>query len=187
MNQAVASKLSSKSSTFSSARSTFSIGLSSLRNMLTWRSTKSIEDGLPLHEKPSTGNQLDAAPTHPADPGTQVQELAYLLLCYSQGRYATRLLQLDLIQLQAKSDRVLFKILRDNYDGMKGRSACFSLRTLVSIKFVQFEMYRSELVDVRKEDAIPPPEHLEYRYKPAPPELIPPGRLPLPHCSAALL
>lgn len=49
-----------------------------------------------------------------------------------------------------------------------------SLRTLESIKFVHFEMYRSSLVDVRKVDNVPPPGHVEYRYAPAPPELIPP-------------
>ncbi|KAH7336692.1 hypothetical protein BKA65DRAFT_403098 [Rhexocercosporidium sp. MPI-PUGE-AT-0058] len=49
-----------------------------------------------------------------------------------------------------------------------------SLRTLVWIKFVHFEMYRSELVDVRKMDDIPPPDHVEYRYAPAPPDVMPP-------------
>jgi len=29
-------------------------------------------------------------------------------------------------------------------------------------------------VDIRKEDDVPPPEDIEYRYTPAPPELIPP-------------
>lgn len=35
-------------------------------------------------------------------------------------------------------------------------------------------MYRSELVDVRKINDIPPPEHQEYKYAPAPPDVIPP-------------
>ena len=42
-----------------------------------------------------------------------------------------------------------------------------SLRTLCGIKFVHFEMYRSELVDVRKPDNIPPPENKDYWYQPA--------------------
>jgi hypothetical protein len=58
---------------------------------------------------------------------------------------------------------------------MRGKwHAWISLRTLISIKFVQFEMYPSELVDVRKHDVVPPPENTEYRYRPTPPDLVPP-------------
>jgi hypothetical protein len=35
-------------------------------------------------------------------------------------------------------------------------------------------MYRSELIDIRKSNDIPPPEKKDYRYQPAPPGLIPP-------------
>lgn len=35
-------------------------------------------------------------------------------------------------------------------------------------------MYKSELVDVREKNVIPPPGHTDYRYQPAPPEIIPP-------------
>jgi hypothetical protein len=51
----------------------------------------------------------------------------------------------------------------------------FSLQALSWIKFVHFELYSGELVDVRKVDDIPPPEHLQYRYAPVPPDVIPPG------------
>ncbi len=70
-------------------------------------------------------------------------------MCYSHGRYATSLLQLDLMTLQAKSDRALFKILRDSYHSMRGTLLSYvSLRALRRIKFVYFEMYGSKLVDV---------------------------------------
>jgi hypothetical protein len=49
-----------------------------------------------------------------------------------------------------------------------------SLRTLESIRFVHFEMYPRELIDVRKQDDVPPPEDIEYRYTPAPPDILPP-------------
>ncbi|KAF4620152.1 hypothetical protein G7Y89_g14668 [Cudoniella acicularis] len=80
--------------------------------------------------------------------------------------------------------RCLFKLMNDNYRSMKGRwRRPFSLRTLASIKFVQFEMYKSELVDVRKQDDIPSPSNADYRYQPAPPELIPPvGHNHMMHC-----
>ena len=35
-------------------------------------------------------------------------------------------------------------------------------------------MYKSELVDVRKQDEVPSPEDIEYRYRPAPPDVMPP-------------
>ena len=102
-------------------------------------------------------------------------ENVYLLLCYPSGRYATRLLQLDLHNLEPKSDQSLFNTLRTNYKSMRGRFLnLLSLKTLKSIKFVHFEMYRSSLIDVRQKDVIPPPDHIEYRYSPAPPEVIPP-------------
>ena len=102
-------------------------------------------------------------------------ENVYLLLCYPSGRYATRLLQLGLHNLEPKSDQSLFNTLRTNYKSMRGRFLnLVSLKTLKSIKFVHFEMYRSSLIDVRQKDVIPPPDHIEYRYSPAPPEVIPP-------------
>lgn len=140
--------------------------------------------GLPLHERSSGQTALSRGESQPEITNVPPTELLWLLLCYSQGRYATRLLQLDLVGLDAKSDRSLFTIMRDNYYSMKGKWLKYlSLRSLKSIKFVHFEVYKSELVDVRKQDVIPPPENVEYRYLPAPPELIPPvGENHLLHC-----
>jgi hypothetical protein len=152
-----------------------------LISILTSGTSKHI-DGLPLHERHSPESQLGTCQTQPEGPPSPAEELVYLLLCYSQGRYATRLLQLDLVKLQAKSDKALFRILHNNYNEMRGHwLAYLSLHTLTSIKFVHFEMYMSELVDIRKQDVIPPPGHTEYHYQPAPPELIPPGKFAL-HC-----
>ena len=60
---------------------------------------------------------------------------------------------------------------------MKGILVSYlSLRRLSSIKFVHFVMYPSEFVNVSRPDIppVPPPENKDYRYQPAPPELIPP-------------
>ncbi|KAF8857834.1 hypothetical protein BDZ45DRAFT_787414 [Acephala macrosclerotiorum] len=45
---------------------------------------------------------------------------------------------------------------------------------LFQVKFVRFDAYPCDVVDVRKVDDIPPPGHVEYIYFPAPPDLIPP-------------
>jgi hypothetical protein len=136
---------------------------------------KKSEGGLPLHERCSPTKVLGQGSSSVQLPRAPPPELIFLLLCYSEGRYATKLLQLDLVTLQAISDKALFKLLRCNYASTRGRLLCrFSLRTLVSIKFVQFELYRSLLVDVRKTDDVPPPTEKNYRYRPAPPDIVPP-------------
>ena len=48
---------------------------------------------------------------------------------------------------------------------------------------MRFEMYQSELVDVRKTDDVPPPGHVDYRYMPTPLDVVPPvGEGLMMHC-----
>jgi hypothetical protein len=80
-------------------------------------------------------------------------EALWLLLCHSEGVYATKLLQLKVCKYD--SYQKLFAALRAEYISMRGRWLSFiSFRTLNRIKFVQFEMYEGrpegQLVDVRK-------------------------------------
>jgi hypothetical protein len=100
--------------------------------------------------------------------------MLYLLLCYSEGIYATKLLQLPIADL--KSDNQLFTVLRSHYKSMRGQWRSFiSFRTLTGIRFVRFEMYRkSQSVDIRKKDDIPPDTNKEYKYAPVPIDIIPP-------------
>ncbi|KFZ02676.1 hypothetical protein V500_00028, partial [Pseudogymnoascus sp. VKM F-4518 (FW-2643)] len=151
--------------------------IQSLRSVLAGKAGRSNDSDLPQHERQGPDNQLDQGNSQRQNPTLPQEELLFLLLCYSQDRYPTRLLQLHLVTLQATSDKVLFKILRDNYRSMKGiLVSCLSLRKLSSIKFVHFVMYPSEFVNVSRPDVppVPPPENKDYRYQPAPPELIPP-------------
>lgn len=101
-------------------------------------------------------------------------ELLFLLLCIPQHQFATRLLQPQISDIT--SDQGFFLLLRRNYQQMRGRMRrVFSMRTIRSIKFVQLEMYKSELVDIRKLDDLPPEDKRdEYRYNPVPAEIIPP-------------
>jgi hypothetical protein len=146
-----------------------SSGLQALPNILNL-GAKTSGTVLPLHE--TTGSIAD----HANSESTSLPpEPVYLLICYSEGRFATKLLQLDLTALHAESDRALFQILRRKYHNLTGtRMSWLSLKTLESIKFVYFEMHKREFVDVMKVDDVPPPEDVEYRYVPAPPKLIPP-------------
>ncbi|KAL8785902.1 MAG: hypothetical protein Q9195_008447 [Heterodermia aff. obscurata] len=101
-------------------------------------------------------------------------ELLYLLMCIPQHQYATKLLQPQISAI--RSDQDFFLLLRNDYRQMRGRiKRLLSLKALRSIKFVQLEMYRSELVDIRKQDDLPPEDKKdEYRYNPVPAEMIPP-------------
>ena len=101
-------------------------------------------------------------------------ELLYLLMCIPQHQYATKLLQPQISAI--RSDRDFFLLLRKNYREMRGRMRrLLSLKALRSVKFVQLEMYKSELVDIRKQDDLPPEDKRdEYRYNPVPAEIIPP-------------
>lgn len=50
-----------------------------------------------------------------------------------------------------------------------------SLKKMTSIDFVQFEAYKSDLADVKKENDLPPESKSnEYRYRPMPADVIPP-------------
>ena len=101
-------------------------------------------------------------------------ELLYLLMCVPQHQYATKLLQPQISAI--RSDQDFFLLLRRNYRQMRGRiRRLLSLKALRSVKFVQLEMYKSELVDIRKQDDLPPEDKKdEYRYNPVPAEIIPP-------------
>jgi hypothetical protein len=119
-------------------------------------------------------NATETENSHPQGSAPTLEPM-FLLLLYNEGRHVTRLLQLNLAKLAAESDKALFKILHEEYKRLKKPwLSWISLRTLDSINFVYFEAYRSELVDVRKKDDLPSPGDKEYRYLPAPPELIPP-------------
>ena len=122
---------------------------------------------LPQYRMENTGKE------RPSSPG-QNDELLFLLLCVPHSQYATKLVQPQISAV--RSDKDFFRLLRVNYQQMRGRvKRALSLKTLRSIKFVQLEMYKSELVDIRKHDDLPPEiKKDEYRYNPIPAEIIPP-------------
>lgn len=77
----------------------------------------------------------------------QSPEAMFLLLCYPQRKYATSLLQLDLTGLT--SDQTFFSLLRNSYRETRGPwRQLLSLKTLQDIKFAQFDVWKSDLVDI---------------------------------------
>lgn len=105
------------------------------------------------------------------------EALLFVLLCLPFRGYATKLLQPGLEDV--RSDQVFFKLLRRNHISFKGTlKSWLSLKTLRAVKFVHFEMFKSDLVDIRsdKGEGILPSAHYqdEYYYRPLPAEAIPP-------------
>ena len=150
------------------------------------------EDHLLPHQnkKMQPGGSVEWIPPSLPPAAASPQPL-YLLLCIQHQRYTTKLLQPDLTGLD--SDRRFFKLLGDSYHDMRGRwRRRFSLKTLRGIKFVQFELHQPDLVDVQRENELPPEERKnEYHYVPMPPKNMPPVGENLmlhfctsPHCAA---
>ena len=133
-----------------------------------WNSSQNKSPALPIHQLQTHAHQTTETPASPRP------EDLFLLLCIPHRKHATKLVHMDVCTLQ--SDQLFFPKLKFHYHEMRGRWTSFcSLKTLKSIRFVQFEMYKSELVDIRKINDIPPETKKdEYRYLPIPAEVIPP-------------
>ncbi|KAL5345654.1 hypothetical protein ACLOAV_009408 [Pseudogymnoascus australis] len=134
------------------------------------RRTFTIEEqGLPIQHLPPT-----VSVQHVATPPSPLAEALFLLICHNVGIYDKKLLQLSVCDI--KSDEKFFRALNKHYQSKCNKWLSFiSLRTITGIKFVKFEMYRkSQSVDVRLKNDIPPPENPNYCYAPVPVDLIPP-------------
>lgn len=134
---------------------------------LPWGEPRQLES-LPVRE-PRIG-QYQNMKTH----RIRCPDHLFLLLCIPHRKYATKLVHMDVCAFS--SDQLFFANLKTHYQSMRGRwVSFFSVRKLKCIRFVQFEVYKSELVDIRKINDIPPEaKNDEYRYRPLPAEVVPP-------------
>ena len=97
----------------------------------------------------------------------------HVLLSFPYYSHGSRLYQPHIKNMG--TDRDFFKLLRVSYNATRNRfKRLISLKTIRSVKFVQLESFRPDLVDIRKVDDLPPPADSEYVYDPKPPELVPP-------------
>ncbi|KAK7976342.1 hypothetical protein PG989_014805 [Apiospora arundinis] len=99
----------------------------------------------------------------------------YLLLCVPFGNLIYKLQQPEVCTVD--SDQDFFSLLRVLYHKSRTKMSLMpALKRVKSIHFVQFEMYRRDLTDVRSQPALPPPETLktDYLYDPMPADLMPP-------------
>ncbi|KAI0883508.1 uncharacterized protein GGS22DRAFT_167176 [Annulohypoxylon maeteangense] len=78
----------------------------------------------------------------------------FVLMCIPFRRWGTKLQQEDICDI--KSDQQFFRALNFFYRTERGRSNWARPKRVISINFVQFEVFRSHLVDVKPGDSIPP-------------------------------
>jgi hypothetical protein len=130
-------------------------------------------------------SEAGSLPTH--NPGSSVAKsaalsipripdhLEFLLLCIPFKSHANKLMNID-TTTPPSSDIAFFRLLRQTYAKNRGRFRnLFSIRSLSEIRFVQFEVFRNDLADVRRFDCIPPEAQKDnYLYQPMPAEFEPP-------------
>ena len=125
---------------------------------------------LPQHDT-QNGLTKSTKPNPPPKP----DHLEYLLLCTPFKTHANKLINID-TTTRPPSDKAFYRLLRQTYTTTRGRFRnLFSIRALSEIRFVQFEVFRNDLADVRKYDCIPPETQKDqYLYRPMPAEYEPP-------------
>ncbi|KLU84488.1 hypothetical protein MAPG_03529 [Magnaporthiopsis poae ATCC 64411] len=91
----------------------------------------------------------------------------FLLLCLPFMRTAIKLLEPEMCTIY--SDREFFRALAHHYSASRRRTRWARLRKVRSLKFVEFEVFQSELVYIRQCPSLPPESRRvsEYTYQPA--------------------
>ena len=122
---------------------------------------------LPLHQHHAAGQEQNPPPS-------ATSETLFLLLCIPYRKHGTRLVNMDLADLD--SDESLFRKLRREYQSIRGQWASyFSLWKMSEIQFVKFGLHKHQLADIKEKNDLPPVTlKNEYRYQPIPAETIPP-------------
>ena len=140
--------------------------------------------GYPIHRR-TQNNDTGSVPPQ-VQPSLQLRQTSsvsmgelfslfhVILLCIPYRVTGTKLRHIDVRNMN--SDELFFWGLRDFYHHERSRwRHWLSLKTLVRIRFVYFNLYRSNLVDVLKSNDIPPEaKRDEYHYKPMPAAVVPP-------------
>ncbi|RYP61772.1 hypothetical protein DL771_010012 [Monosporascus sp. 5C6A] len=97
----------------------------------------------------------------------------YILALVPFGRWVSKIIQPEVCTVT--SDRDFFSLLRLVYRDRRGLLSLSWLRRVKGIHFVQFDLYRDEITDVRSRPALPPAELKgQYVYDPMPADLVPP-------------
>ena len=95
------------------------------------------------------------------------------MTCAERDKFTTKLMHLDADQQKMRSDKELALLIKEQYSTLRPSwRQILRLRGLNTIKFVQFEVHRSKVVDIRKCPDIPTESDLDYSFVPS--DLIPP-------------
>lgn len=96
----------------------------------------------------------------------------WLLTCADEGQFTAKLSHVDVTETRVRSDKDLAMAVRGLYSHVNRRWwRLLRLRGLTSIDFVQFEVHRNRVVDIRKCPDMPP-KQTGYDFEPH--DLVPP-------------
>ncbi|KAK4158890.1 hypothetical protein QBC43DRAFT_273514 [Cladorrhinum sp. PSN259] len=151
-----------------------------LKERLNWSSIESFfksifkSYSLPYHSRqtPQVPGACQPKPLslNAPDPHT------FLLLCVPYFQLAAKLHQPDVCRIN--SDQELFYLLREKYDRARSHwSRLSKLKKVQAIEFVQFELYSSQLVDLKARPSIPDvktSQGADYIFDPIPVNYLPP-------------
>ena len=133
------------------------------------KTSRRDQEELPSHNEPGAHCLRDTV-TQP----TSQPEVNHLLLLFPHRTHASKVDQPKSCGIG--SDLEFFTRIKDRY-----KSLCYtvrshlSLRALVEIRFVQFQLRPNDLANTLKLDSLPSAEESHnYDYKPKPPKIVPP-------------
>ncbi|KAI8947002.1 hypothetical protein F4801DRAFT_562481 [Xylaria longipes] len=135
--------------------------------------TKAKSPGLPSHQQNHNGPPIQLG-SCVRSAGTAQAYHNFVLLCVPYLRWGLRLHNSEVCRIN--SDQQFFELLRQCYFGQRRGTIREALRIFTKVRalqFVQFEVFRNKLVDVRVCPSMPTASN-DYTYDPMPPDAIPP-------------
>ncbi|OJD36689.1 transcription factor c2h2 [Diplodia corticola] len=174
----------STNSSFSSASQIFSLSSSLNPSPVTTWGSSSFNSGIGGGGGDSSPTALRSNNPFSVRIGT-LPPPRWLLTCADEGQLVTKLSHVDVTETKIRSDRDLAMAVRALHAHVNRRRRLLArlLRGLCRIDFVQFEVHRNRVVDIRKCPDMPPvssntkqnhssSSHREYDFEPH--ELVPP-------------
>lgn len=166
-------KVRSSIASDSTGTNTSSQGISgifrTLLSLISGSASSCDPEKLPSHEQQISQDLGDRPPN-----SSDQSPIEHLLLLFPFRSRASKVDQPTSCDI--RTDHDFFTWLYHRYESFRWSfKHLLSFRTLLEVRFVEFQLRRNELANVLKLDALPPLEEKDhYKYTPMPPEYLPP-------------
>lgn len=144
-----------------------------LRTLATSSTSIGRHQGDDEESRPPQNSGNPRLPVSPSNsPASRRPTGPFMLLAFPYRKWGSRLWQ---PHVDKNSDRAFFQLLQTSYFDTKPYfKRLLSLKTIKSVKFVQFELHQSGIVDVDTTNPFPGQDNPEYQFDPNPPKTNPP-------------